>query len=142
MPFIEAAMNEDYEDRPVAEGIYDLRIIKADEKQSKNSKADMVQCMIEIVGQNGAAPIFHYLVMPISPKQAKERDTDADEDDKIRLKMKNLSRFLHLFGIAFEKNGFNSEDLVGATANQVPVVQQTPEGWDSPQNSIKLPAVG
>lgn len=142
MPFIEAEMDADYEDKPVAEGLYDLRIVRATDKQSRNSKADMVECIIEIVGANGAAPIFHYLVMPISTKQAKDRGVEPDDTDKKRNKMRNLTRFLQLFGIKFEKDGFNTEDLVGADARQVTVTQRIPEGWDSPTNSIKLPAVG
>ena len=141
MPMMDADFSQDYEDRPVPEGLYNLRIIKAEEKVSKNSSADMIQCILEIEGVEGASNIFHYLVMPIGSKQSAERGVEEDDSNKVRNKMRSLTRFLTLFGIKYEKKGFNTEDLIGASANNVVVIQETPEGWDSPQNSIKLPAI-
>ncbi len=138
MPFIEADLNQDYEDKAVPEGRYDLRVTAAEEMVSKNSGADMVRCIVEIVGENGSAPIFHYIVFPIGKKSAAERGVDEDDDNKVRNKMRGITRFLHAFDISFEKKGFNTEDLIGATASDVPVTQDEYEGNVS--NSMKLPA--
>ncbi len=138
MPFIEATLDQDYEDKPVAEGRYDLRITAAEEMVSKNSGADMVRCIVQIEGEEKAAPIFHYLVFPVGKKAAAERGVDEDDDNKVRNKMRGITRFLHAFNISFEKKGFNSEDLIGATATEIPLVQEDYEG--SISNSMKLPS--
>ena len=139
MPFIQADFGKDYEDSPVPEGVYDLTIIQAEDQTSKNSKADMVRCLIKIDGEVEAAPIFHYLVFPISKKQAADRGVEEDDQAKIRNKMRGLSRFLTLFAIPFENKGFNTEDLIGATASDVPIAQEEYEG--QVKNTIKLPPV-
>jgi len=138
MPFIDVKLDQDYEDKPVPEGRYDLTVTAAEEMVSKNSGADMVRCIISIDGEDKSSPIFHYLVFPVGKKVASERGVDEDEQDKVRNKMRGITRFLHAFNISFEKKGFNTEDLIGATAQDIPVIQDEYEGNVS--NSMKLPS--
>ena len=111
MPMMDADFSQDYEDRPVPEGLYNLRIIKAEEKVSKNSSADMIQCILEIEGVEGASNIFHYLVMPIGSKQSAERGVEEDDSNKVRNKMRSLTRFLTLFGIKYERRALTPRIL-------------------------------
>lgn len=138
MPLIEADFSQDYEDKPAPEGKYDLRIRSAKEQLSKG-KADQVLCLIDIEGADGTAPIFHYLTFPLSKKQAQERNVEPDDEKKFRDKMRFITRFLDLFEVPYEANGFNTEDLVGASAKDVDITQE--EGFEGggPTNSIKLP---
>ena len=133
MPLIEADFTQDYEDKPAPEGRYDLRVIKATDKVSKNGN-DMVELMLGIEGPDGdgCAPIFHYLVLP-----------NGDTDEKVRrMFMQNVTRFLAAFDVPHDKKGFNTEDMMGCTAKDVAVIQE--ERDDMPgsiSNKIKLPPI-
>lgn len=138
MPFIEADLGQDYEDKPVAEGRYDLRI--RDFQEKTNSKgAPITLVIIEIEGHGDAAPIFHNLSYPVGKKLAKDLGIEEDTKDIVRFKMQLLTRFLNLFNIPFEKGGFSTEDLPGATASDVFLAQTEFEGVS--RNEIKLPPV-
>lgn len=139
MPLIEANFDQDYEDKPVPEGRYDLRIEQATDQRSKKG-ADQVMCMIRIDGEEGAAPIFHYLTMPVGRKQAENRGIEPDDDNQTRNKMRFVTRFLHLFGIPYDKKGFNTEDLAGATAKEVALTLEVSDD-QTERNVIKLPPV-
>ncbi len=129
MPFIEISedLNEDYEDKPVAEGEYDLRIIAANDKRNKADTGEITEIIIEIEGDEGegAANVFHYLSYP----------SEDDDKKKARSKMRFLTDFLKLFEVPFETNGFNSEDLVGCTARGL-LSQEEYEGRVS--NKLKV----
>lgn len=109
MPFIEISedLNEDYEDKPVAEGEYDLRIIAAEDKRNKADTADMTEVIIEVEGEEGegAANVFHYINYP----------SETDNKKQIRFKMLMITAFVRMFEVPFESNGFNSDDLPGLT---------------------------
>jgi|TARA_R110000824_G_scaffold11785_3_gene51731 hypothetical protein len=133
MAFVEVAgLGDDYEDQPVAEGNYNLRIQDARDGRNKANTCDQIVVIIHIDSEEGGAPtegagsIFHYLTFP----------ADVDEDSVKRFKMRDISRFLHLFNVQFEKKGLNSEDMIGQTATCL-VVQDEYEGKVS--NKLKLP---
>jgi hypothetical protein len=133
MGFVEVGgLGDDYEDKIVAEGEYELRINDAKEQTSKDG-ALQYMCIIDIeaatsgdeIPQN-TAPIFHYLTMP----------KEDDSSDSRRTKMRFLTRFLKAFSIPFEADGFNVEDFSGTTATLL--VEQDKYG-DNMTNRIKLP---
>jgi hypothetical protein len=133
MPFIEVeGLGDDYEDHPVAEGTYQLRISDAKDGRNKANTCDQIVVIIQIDSEEdgtpveGAGAIFHYLTFT----------ADDDTDDVKKFKMRDISRFLHLFNVQFEKKGLNSEDMVGQTGICL-VVQDEYEGNVS--NKLKLP---
>lgn len=130
MPLISIPLGDDWEDKAVPDGEYDLVIEDANEKTSK-AGSEMVEVRIAI--QDGdypnSAAVWEYLVFP----------KEDDEERTKRLQMRNLVRFLTVFGIPFEADGFNSEDLIGATGRCM-LKQEEYEGNVS--NKLVLPAVG
>jgi hypothetical protein len=128
MPIIEVPLGDSYEDAPVPEGEYDLRI--QDVKDGRNKKDTANQSMVMIKVDDGeypnAATIFHYLTYP----------GEGDTEEQVRGKMRNLTRFLKLFSVAYEKKGFNSEDLPGCTARAT-LTQEEYEG--NITNRLRLP---
>jgi len=133
MPFIEADLGQDYEQEAVPEGRYDLRITDARDGRNKKDTADLTMVMIKIEDKEypQAATVFHYL------NYASESDTEQSR----QMKMMMLTRFLVLFGVKFEKDGFNSEDLPGCTAKEVLLKKERLDGRDDDSNSLVLPAV-
>ena len=95
--------------------------------------------VIDIEGEDNCSPVFHNILFPVSKKEASNLGIEEDSADIVKFKMQQLTRFLHLFDIPFEKKGFNTEDLMGATASDVPLTQEEYEGQR--RNSIKLPSV-
>jgi len=130
MPLISIPLGDDWEDKAVPEGEYDLVIEDANEKTSE-AGSEMIECRIAI--QDGdfpnAAAIWEYLVFP----------KDGVEERTKRLQMRNIVRFLSVFGIPFEADGFNTEDLIGATG-RCQLEQQ--EYQNNVSNKLVLPAVG
>jgi|TARA_Y100000310_G_scaffold69164_1_gene64598 hypothetical protein len=119
MPFIDLqGLDEDYEDHPVAEGEYELRIEDVKDGRNKKNTADQSVVRIKVMNaEEGAGSVFHYLTYPC----------DTDEPDQVRGKMRNITRFLRMFGIEFEASGFNSEDMIGATGTGL-LTQEAYEG--------------
>lgn len=134
MPLIRAdEIGEDLEDRAVKEGKYDVRIVKAEYKATKSGEDHMIVAVCAVQGPEGegAQPITHYLTEP----------KDDDEGRIKRMRLRDLKRFLTVFGVPFDRGFDMSEqasDLVGATANLL-VVQETYEG--NVQNRLRLPRI-
>ena len=109
MAFINSAIKDAREQQVVPEAEYDLRIQQAEIKDSK-SKADRqnveVMVLIESAEYPNAAPIFHYLSI------VHDDDDQKTKDFKLRMQR----RFLELFKIPFEDNGFDTDDFAGCTA--------------------------
>ena len=129
MSFIEVkGLGDDYEDTPVPEGEYELRIVDTREGRNKADTCDQITVLISVEDDEypNSKTIFHYLTFP-----------GGEDDDNVRRnKMRNLSRFLKLFEVPYEKNGLNSEDMLGLTANCV-LTQEEYEGNIS--NRLRLP---
>jgi|TARA_Y100000310_G_scaffold345664_1_gene467914 hypothetical protein len=131
MPFIEVpGMGDDYEDEVVPEANYDLRITQATDGRNKADTSDQIQAIIAIENSDVENPgaIFHYLTFP----------NEDDDDNQRRGKMRNITRFLKVFDIPFEKNGVNSDDMAGSTGNCLVVLGEY-EG--TPKNELRLPKV-
>lgn len=142
MALIRAAdMGQDYEDRPVKDGEYELRIAKAEFKRNKDDTRDLIAMMLTVEGAEGegASPINHWLSAP----------NDDDEPRTHRMIMRNLVRFLAAFGISLN-NDVDFEQLAGELQGQtgkVRVVQE--EAQDSEgnktgefRNVLRLPKIG
>lgn len=101
MPLIDAAtLGEDFEDHPVAEGKYDLRVQKAEAAKTKggtdakgNEKPirNMIKLMLKIEGDagEGAMPVNEMLLIP----------NDNEESNTKRMFMQRLTRFSKTFGV-------------------------------------------
>jgi len=131
MSFIEIeGLGDDYEDKPVPEGEYEVRVEDIKEQTAKDGKSVQIMCMIKVQHPDfpDSATIFHYLTFP----------NDDDDTEKRRTKMRMNGRFLKAFGVKFEKKGFNGEDIIGCTA-MLGLKQEEYEG--SVRNSLMLPVV-
>jgi len=113
-------LTEDYADKAVPEGEYRLRISDANDGRNKKDTADQteVRLIVEDPDYPNAGMVFHYLTCP----------SDEDDSRQRRAKMRNITTFLKLFNVPFESKGFNSEDLVGQSADGVLLVQSEYEG--------------
>ena len=135
MPLIDAdALGEDYEDKVAPEGKYDVRIQKADYKQTKKGDRDMIAAMLTIDGAegDGVSPFNEFLLIPSEHEEPKTK----------RLFMQRLTRFLQIFGVP-TNDGFDPEQapsvFPGLTA-KCDVVQE--EGDDGVvRNRLKLPRI-
>jgi hypothetical protein len=131
MPFIEVkGLGDEYEDEVVPEGNYDLRITDATDGRNKADTSDQIRVILSVENSEVSNPgaVFHYLTFP----------NEGDDDEQRRGKMRNITRFLKIFSVPFEKNGVNSEDIVGATGNCLVVMDEF-EGI--PNNKLRLPRV-
>lgn len=130
MSFLQVeGLGDDYEDEAVPEGSYNLRIVDTREGRNKADTCDQLTVLISVDDDEfpNSKTIFHYLTFP----------GEADDDNVRRNKMRNVTRFLKLFDVPYEKNGINSEDMVGNTADCV-LTQEEYEGNIS--NRLRLPS--
>lgn len=132
MPFINAAMNEAVESEAVPEGEYHIRNHEADIQPSASSGKDMIiiTSIIESQDYPNAAPIMTYLSLP----------HPDDEPKAAAFKLLQLRRFCECFEIAFEENGFNTDDIAGSEGD-VLVKQEAvyPKGSDGQPDHSKEP---
>ena len=130
MSFLQVeGLGDDYEDEAVPEGSYGLRIVDTREGRNKAATCDQLTVLISVDDDEfpNSKTIFHYLTFP----------GEADDDNVKRNKMRNVTRFLKLFDVPYEKDGINSEDMVGNTADCV-LTQEEYEGNIS--NRLRLPS--
>ena len=130
MSFLQVeGLGDDYEDEAVPEGSYNLRIVDTREGRNKADTCDQLTVLISVDDDEfpNSKTIFHYLTFP----------GEADDDNVRRNKMRNVTRFLKLFDVPYEKNGINSEDMVGNTADCV-LPHEEYEGNIS--NRLRLPS--
>jgi hypothetical protein len=136
MPFIQQALADAKEDVPVPEGEYELEIIQATAKQSKkyaeSGKAgdNMISVAIAIRSDEypSAATVFHNIMLVTDPAY-----------EYNHLWLRDQKRFLTLFAIPHEGNGFDVDDFQGATARCLLKVDQNDRGDDI--NVLALPRV-
>jgi hypothetical protein len=124
MPLVTVDFTQDYEDRPVSEGQYDLRIRDAKLKDSKAGNP-MIECTLDVLDADGAAPIWYYINLPYKGC------------DHNRLFSQNLTRFIEMFNIPHEDKNFEVNDFLGAEAKQISVGQEERDGRVS--NVLRLP---
>jgi hypothetical protein len=121
---------DQFEDKPVKEGVYPLRIVKAIAKQSKAGN-NMLAITLKIEGTAGtdAALVNENLMIP------------AEGSEHYRFQMRNLTRFLGLFGVStFDPdNPSDVGGLEGLTAECYLTIEEY-EGKES--NKLRLPKVG
>lgn len=126
MAFIKVPLGDAAEPEAVPADEYDLRIVSHREKESRNGNA-MTQVTIAIEDANYPnASVFNFFIMHVQPG-----------DDNFEFMNLNNARFLQLFGIPYDENGFDDEDLVGATARASLTLDTGDDGVK--RNSIVLP---
>ncbi len=74
-----------------------------------------------------AEQIYHYLVWP---------DDTVDRESRERT-IRNNKRFLHAFGVPIQDGGFDTEDLLGATATMMVGQEEGDDGVI--RNRLRIP---
>lgn len=128
MAFIPVDVTGTTEPKAVANGRYDLSISSAEEGLSKEKKKPQVVCYVNIEGHPEAPNVRHNISIPAA----------GDEDKSKVFKMLLLKRFLTLFKIPYDANGFNVEDFIGARASAELILTEVDEKGNQ-YNEIVLP---
>jgi hypothetical protein len=130
MAFIKAELKDVKEAEAVAEGEYDLRIMKVDEGESKKGNPMLtLSIKIENAPIKNPAMVRHWIVLP---------DTDTPED-QVQMRMLELKRLLAAFGVRYDGEGFDTEDLVGATGKAFLTQEEGDQGGVF--NRLRLPRI-
>lgn len=127
MSFIRADLDDVREAEVVEEGEYDLRIIKAEDGESKSGNP-MVTLLIRIEDAPIAnpAPVRHWMLIPDA----------ATPPEQKQMRLLEIKRLLQCFGIKYD-GGFDTEDLVGATGRAFLVQEEGDNG--EVYNRLRLP---
>lgn len=128
MGFVKAALDDVAEPEVVAEGEYDLRIVKSEDKESRaGNPMTEIFIRIEDAGSKNPALVAHYLnhVTPETPK------------DQQQMRLLETKRFLQVFGVAHTPEGFDTDDLQGATGRCLLIQEEGKDGVT--RNRMKLP---
>lgn len=128
MAFIKADLKDVKEASAVPEGEYSLRILKVEEGESKKGNPMLTLLIkIEDAQVKNPAPMRHWIVLP-------DRDTP---EDQVQMRMLELKRLLATFGIRYDGEGFDTDDLVGATGKGFVAQEEGDDG--SVYNRLRLP---
>lgn len=128
MPFIKEDLDDVHEGEAVPEGEYELRIVRAEEAQSRNSGRNMLVASIKIenAGIPNASLVREYLMDP----------SDApDQEQAYRDKLK-FKRFCNAFSLPLD---CEVEDMVGATAEMFVEQDPSDDDPDVVYNRLRLP---
>ena len=124
MPFIKESLDDITEGEVVPEGEYDLKIIKAAEKESQKGN-DMVALTIKIDDSDypNAKLVGHWLLSP-----------DGAEPDVAYIRKLEYKRFCVCFDLPFD---CEVEDMVGSTGRAMLVQEEGDDG--EMYNRLRLP---
>lgn len=126
MPFIKEPLDDVHEPEAAPEARYDVRIVKAVPGEDKGGNS-YIRCMCVLEdGEVDAPPFSHFIF---------NWDGDAEED-MVRMRKLEVKRFCAAFGLPED---FELEDLVGATASQILVVQREDDRDGTMRNEMRLP---
>lgn len=125
MGFITESLEDVHEPIAAPEGDYDVRIIKAERKESKKGR-DMIALLLKIDGYD-AQPFNHFLL---------SWNSMDDDEDQIRMRKLEIKRFVAAFDLP---DDFDAEDCVGQTAS-VYLTQEVGDD-DVVRNRMRLPRI-
>jgi len=136
MPFIE--MGKEFanakEPEVAANGEYDLTC--KDVEHMTDGGKNSLRVQVKIDGKNDYAPIFHYIGLPHPDDAKKDEEKGHDKGTTRSTKALMARRFCHAFNIPITPEGFDTNDIKGATA-RLPLTQDTYLGRR--KNVITLP---
>ncbi len=115
-------MDEITEDKPVPTDRYDVRISKAEEKESKK-KNPMIWVFCEVLnGPENASDVLYFLNIPYEGCH--------------EFLVKEFKRFIQTFGIDVSDGRFDAERCLGAEANVA--IELEMDDNNQPRNVLKL----
>lgn len=125
MPFIRESLEDVTEAKAAPEGEYDLRILKAKQKESKAGN-DMIELMVAFDDGTDAMPFFHYLLSW----------DDGTPDEQVVNRKREIKRFCAAFDAPED---FEDSDLVGLTGKMFVKQEDSTDGI--PRNRMILPRI-
>jgi hypothetical protein len=102
-------------------------------KDSKKGDRKVLHLMIAVEGVPDVAPLMHFLTFP------NKADWD-DDPDMAKNFIRRVKRFCHMFGVAWQADGFEAEALSGATAEDVLVKIEVGDD-DTERNVLVIPRI-
>ena len=126
MPRINVELKDAQELEVAPEGEYDLRIVKAEDGESKSGN-DMTTVTIAFEGHPEWQAVRHWITYP-------NADTPPDQR---AMRLIDITRFLTCFGVNFDDDGFDSDDLVGQTGRCLVIQEEADDG--NTYNRLRLP---
>lgn len=108
---------------PVADGEYDLRIMRAKETESKRTGRKGIMLIIDIIGEDNADDIIHTLWLPM----------EADDDDKRKIMLRMIKEFVLALGLP-EDGSVELDDFIGVDFTAILELEDSEYGR---RNNIK-----
>ena len=107
---------------------YDIRIVSAVfNEKSKSSGKPNIAVEIEIPSQPLASTMYHYLSF-----------ADGEDAKRDAIKQGMTNKFMEIFSIPYDDEGFDTEDFPGCTADNVPLLIDKDEVSGRESNKIDL----
>lgn len=130
MAFIPIALDDVKEGEAVAEGQYEVQIVKVEDGESKQGNA-MTTVTMKILDTPNAATVRHWLTYPNSKTPS----------EQIEMRKLDILRFLVAFGFSREEvaGGFDSADLQGRTAVVTLTQEEANDDSGNIYNRLRLP---
>jgi hypothetical protein len=133
MPFINVGKSLDDvpEESAVPEGDYDLSIVSVGEPYTSEKGRTVIKVNLRVDDPDypDAKLVLHAMAFP------NENDWN-NEPRTAKLMLRNVKRFLKVFGVNWDDAGFDSEELLGATG-RCRLIQDIYEGETN--NKLQLP---
>lgn len=105
MAFITVPMDKGKEQTVAPEGEYEMVVRKViTDKPSKAGKP-MIRCLMAFVGRPDLSPFTHFINLPVP----------EDSEDMVAARVRDVRRFCSAFNVPVHDNGFDSDDLPGAS---------------------------
>ena len=116
------------ESKPVASGYYDLVVTGCEETKTKEKGKPQLKITVGIIGHEDAPNVMHFVGLP----------APGDEPKAATFKALLLKRFLVLFKVPHSAEGFDIDDVIGATAHAELILDE-PDDKGNVYNRLQVP---
>lgn len=128
MPKFKLELDDVQEAVLVPEGEYELQIVTVEDTESKKGN-EMTRIGIKVLDADVPNPnlVNHWIVYP----------NDSTPADQVQMRLLDIKRFLHCFGIDAPDGEIDSEEFKGATGRATIIQEEGDDG--NTYNRLRLP---
>ena len=126
MPRINVELQDAAELEIAPEGEYDLRIVKAEDGESKKGN-EMTTLTLAFEGHPEWQPLKHWVLYPSADMEKNQR----------AMRVVEIKRLLVCFNVEHDEAGFDSDGLVGQVGRSLVIQEEADDG--NTYNRLKLP---
>lgn len=130
------------EEQPPSEGLHKLTVVSKEVGRNKDDTRDQIRVAVRCDDEPDTSLIFNYLTFPNEDDFRAAEEGEEKAKQRVTLMLRSTKRFLHCFGIEWDAEGFDPDELDGAQGEcrvYMRPNEEDPDGEGFP--TLRLPRI-